>query len=218
MAGDEREAEAALTAAGLPAVSRETINRLTRFVTLLTKWQRVKNLVGPSALDEIWTRHIADSAQLLTVAPSARRWLDLGSGAGFPGLIVAALLADDDGAEVHLVESNAGKCAFLREAARTIEVPAVVHQGRIEDVVAEWSTPIDAISARGLAPMAQLAEWVAPLAAKGTVAYLHKGLDFDSEWAATPHRERFDLIQHKSRIGSGVIAELRPPATTDAEK
>jgi 16S rRNA (guanine527-N7)-methyltransferase len=203
------EAEAALTAAGLGPVSRETIERLTRFVGLLTKWQRVKNLVGPSALAEIWTRHIADSAQLIVVAPAARRWLDLGSGAGFPGMVLAALLAETEGAAVHLVESNAGKRAFLREAARVVGAPATVHQARIEDVVAGWSEPVDAVSARGLAPMPQLADWLAPLLERGTVAYLHKGLDFDREWAATPHRERFDLIQHRSRIGSGVIVELK---------
>jgi 16S rRNA (guanine527-N7)-methyltransferase len=203
------EAEAALTAAGLGPVSRETIERLTRFVGLLTKWQRVKNLVGPSALAEIWTRHIADSAQLIVVAPAARRWLDLGSGAGFPGMVLAALLAETEGAAVHLVESNAGKRAFLREAARVVGAPATVHQARIEDVVAGWSEPVDAVSARGLAPMPQLADWLAPLLERGTVAYLHKGLDFEREWAATPHRERFDLIQHRSRIGSGVIVELK---------
>lgn len=204
----KREAEAALTAVGLPPVSRETIERLTLFVELLTKWQRVKNLVGPSALDEIWMRHVADSAELLAVAPKARRWLDLGSGAGFPGLVVAALLADTDGAEVHLVESNARKCAFLREAARVIDVPAVVHQARIEDFAAGWNDPIDAVSARGLAPMAVLVDWLEPLLRRGAVAFLHKGLEFDSEWAMTPHRERFHLVQHRSRIGSGVIVEL----------
>ncbi len=208
--GAAREAEAALTAAGLGRVSRETIERLTRFVALLTKWQRVKNLVGPSALDEIWMRHVGDSAQLLAVAPTARRWLDLGSGAGLPGLVLAALLAETEGAAVHLVESNAKRCAFLREAARVMEVPATVHHARIEDIAADWPETIDAISARGLAPMPQLAGWLVPLLLdRGSVAYLHKGLDFEREWAATPHRERFDLIQHRSRIGSGVIVELK---------
>jgi 16S rRNA (guanine527-N7)-methyltransferase len=204
-----REAEAALTSAGLAGVSRETVERLTEFVALLTKWQRVKNLVGPSALDEIWTRHVADSAELVAIAPAARRWLDLGSGAGFPGMIVAILLAETEGAGVDFVESNAGKCAFLREAARELGVPARVHNARIEDFVADWSEPVDAISARALAPMPHLVEWLAPLLDKGAVAFLHKGLEFESEWAATPDRARFDLVQHRSRIGSGVIVELK---------
>jgi 16S rRNA (guanine527-N7)-methyltransferase len=207
--GAAREAEAALTAAGLGRVSRETIERLTRFVTLLTKWQRVKNLVGPGALDEVWSKHVADSAQLLAVAPAARRWLDLGSGAGFPGLVLAALLAETEGTAVHLVESNTSRAAFLREAARVMDVPATVHRARIEDFVTKWPETAEAISARGLAPMPQLADWLAPLLERGCVAYLHKGLDFEREWAATPHRERFHLVQHNSRIGSGVIVELK---------
>ena len=204
-----REAEAALTSVGLADVSRETIERLTEFVALLTKWQRVKNLVGPNALDEIWTRHVADSAELVAVAPAARRWLDLGSGAGFPGMVVAILLAETEGAGVDLVESNTGKCAFLREAVRALGVTARVHNARIEDFVADWSEPVDAISARALAPMPHLVEWIAPLLDKGAVAFLHKGLEFENEWAATPDRARFDLVQHRSRIGSGVIVELK---------
>ena len=205
---DAREAGAALAAAGLTAVSRETVERLTRFVELLRQWQQVQNLVGPSALDEIWTRRVADSAQLVSLVPGALRWLDLGSGAGFPGMVLAALLVDIDGAEVHLVESNSRKCAFLREAARIIDAPAKVYQSRIEDSVEEWSKPIDAISARGLAPMHVLADWLESPLKNGAVAYLHKGLDFDKEWRATPHRDRYDLVQHQSRIGPGVIAEL----------
>lgn len=204
-----REAEAALTSVGVADVSRETIDRLAEFVALLTKWQRVKNLVGPSALDEIWTRHIADSAELVRVAPAARRWLDLGSGAGFPGMIVAILLADQKDAMVDLVDSNAGKCAFLREAARELGVPARVHNARIEDLVTDWPEPVDAVSARALAPMPHLVEWLAPLLERGAVAFLHKGLEFESEWEATPDRARFDLVQHRSRIGSGVIVELK---------
>ena len=204
-----REAEAALTSAGLTNVSRETVGRLTVFVAELTKWQRVKNLVGPTALDEIWTRHVADSAELVRVAPAAHRWLDLGSGAGFPGIVLAILLADPEGARVELVESNTGKCAFLREMVRELGIPARVNNERIEDFVADWPEPMDAISARALAPMPHLVGWLAPLLDKGAVAFLHKGLEFESEWAATPDRARFDLVQHRSRIGSGVIVELK---------
>ena len=105
-------------------VSRETERRFALYAELLTRWQRVKNLVAPSTLSEIWTRHIADSAQILALAPQARRWADLGSGAGFPGLVVAISLADTKGVEVHLVEANARKCAFLREVARECGAPA----------------------------------------------------------------------------------------------
>ena len=91
----------------LVPVSRETEARLEFLVDGLRRWQGVKNLVGPSALDEVWTRHVADSAQLLALAPEARRWADLGAGAGFPGLVIAIQLVGRPGAAVHLIEANA---------------------------------------------------------------------------------------------------------------
>ena len=202
-------AEAALEAAGLDGVSRETIDRLDAFVALLRQWSRVQNLVGPSALREIWTRHVADSAQLVALAPQCQRWIDIGSGAGLPGIITGILLAETDGASVQLVESNARKSAFLREAARITGAPINVHQIRIERFVSNWTEPFDAISARAVAPTATLLDWVEPMLRAGAPAYLHKGLDFDAEWAAVTDQARYHLIQHPNRIGSGVIAELQ---------
>ncbi len=141
----------------LVSVSRETERRFALYAELLTRWQRVKNLVAPSTLSEIWTRHIADSAQILALAPAARRWADLGSGAGFPGLVVAISLADTKDVEVHLVEANARKCAFLREVARECGAPATIHNGRIEDVVPTLNF-IDVVTARALAPLPRLIE------------------------------------------------------------
>ncbi len=197
------EPEAALKAAGIESVSRETYQRLEQYVAMLRDWQRVQNLVGPSALNEIWTRHISDSAQPLAIAPEAVRWLDLGSGAGFPGIVTAILVAERPGSLVHLVESNARKCAFLREVARSLALPVAVHHGRIDDILRGWTEAVDAISARGLASMRQLADWIEPLLSAGIPALLHKGLDFASEWAAIPHPERFVLVEHASRIRSG---------------
>ena len=138
-------------------VSRETEHRLALYAERLTRWQRVKNLVAPSTLPEIWTRHIADSAQILALAPQARHWADLGSGAGFPGLVVAICLADAADAEVHLIEANARKCAFLREVARECGAPATIHNGRIEDVVPTLKS-INVVTARALAPLPRLVE------------------------------------------------------------
>ena len=120
-------------ALALTPVSRETEARLDRFVELLLQWQAKTNLVAPSTLPHLWTRHIADSLQLLTLAPSAKVWVDLGSGGGFPGVVLACALADTSGAVVHLVERNARKAAFLREALRVAGARGVVHGKRIED-------------------------------------------------------------------------------------
>src|SRR5947209_4843961 len=132
-------------------VSRETAQRLDRFVELLLKWQRVSNLIADSTVRQLWTRHIADSLQLIDLAPGARTWVDLGSGAGFPGLVLGCALADTTGAVAHLIESNAKKAAFLREAARVSQAAAIVHHGRAEDLVPAWQDPVDVVTARALA-------------------------------------------------------------------
>ena len=103
-------------ALALTPVSYETEARLDRYVALLLEWQAKTNLVASSTLPNLWTRHISDSLQLLGLAPSAKTWADLGSGGGFPGVVVACVMAETPGANVHLIERNAKKAAFLREA------------------------------------------------------------------------------------------------------
>ena len=138
----------------LTPVSRETSERLDRFVELLLTWQRRINLIAPSTIPQLWTRHIADSLQLLDLAPDARVWVDLGSGGGFPGLVIACALAGRPGALVHLVESNAKKAAFLREArARHRCRRPRVHLQRIEDFAASFEGPVDVVTARAVAPL-----------------------------------------------------------------
>ena len=163
-------------ALALTPVSRETSDRLDRFVELLLGWQRTTNLVAPSTLAHLWTRHIADSLQLIDLAPGARRWIDLGSGAGFPGLVIACGLASDPAANVHLVESNMKKAAFLREAQRVTGAPARVHAARIEDFVDRFGDPADALTARAVAPLKFLLPQVFPLLGKsGAMGLFPKG-------------------------------------------
>jgi 16S rRNA (guanine527-N7)-methyltransferase len=168
-------------ALGLVPVSRETAERFDCIVAELVRWQAVKNLVGASTLSTVWTRHVADSAQLLALVPGARRWIDLGAGAGFPGLIIAAMLADVSGADIHLVESNARKAAFLRETARRISLPVVVHTDRIESVTPRLSIDFDAVSARALAPLPQLLDLSSELLKKGAVGVFPKGRNGEAE-------------------------------------
>jgi len=130
------------------ATTSDVLDRLSVYADLLAKWQARINLVGPSTLGAVWERHMLDSAQLAAYLPPGPV-LDLGSGAGFPGLVLAILR----GGPVHLVESDSRKCAFLREAARVTAAPAVVHNARIENVT---PFPIVAITARALAPLPKL--------------------------------------------------------------
>jgi 16S rRNA (guanine527-N7)-methyltransferase len=168
----------------LVPVSRETETMFEAYVALLRKWQGAKNLVGPSTLDTVWTRHIADSAQLFALAPHARRWVDIGSGAGFPGLVLAIMGRSIPGFHVHLVESNGRKCAFLREVIRSLGLPATVHNGRIEDVLDGLPTPVDVLTARALAPLPDLLRLGRKLLTTGSLGLFPKGQDLEDELTA----------------------------------
>jgi 16S rRNA (guanine527-N7)-methyltransferase len=159
----------------------DLLARLDRLADLLRQWQATTNLVAPSTLPELWTRHIADSLQLLPLAPEAKHWVDLGSGAGFPGLVIACALADIPGATVHLVESNLKKAAFLREAARITGAAAKVHAVRIEDFVDRFAEPVEIVTARALAALDNLVESAYPLLKRGAEALFLKGRDIEVE-------------------------------------
>ena len=168
-------------ALALTPVSRETLDRLDRFVAVLLEWQQRMNLIASSTEPKLWTRHVADSLQLLALAPQARIWVDLGSGAGFPGVVIACALADMPGARVHLVERSTKKAAFLREAVHVTGAPAEVHPVRLEDFVENLAAPVDVVTARALAPLAALLGGTYPLLKTGTLGLFPKGQDVDAE-------------------------------------
>ena len=150
---------------------------MDRFVDLLIAWQKTTHLVSPASIPKLWTRHVADSLQLLDLAPNARLWVDLGSGGGFPGLVIACALADKPEAQVHLVESNNRKAAFLREAVRITGVPAVVQAMRIEKFVANFAVTPDVITARALLPFKSLMNNSFSLLSRGALGLFPKGQD-----------------------------------------
>lgn len=162
-------------------VSRETENRLALFVDLLLRWRNRINLIAPSTVRTVWTRHVADSLQLLPLAPEAKVWVDLGSGGGFPGMPIACALANEPGARIHLVESNGKKAAFLREAVRITRVPGEVYQLRAENFGDSFREPVHAVCARALAPLKTLCDQAFPLIARGAVGLFPKGQDVDAE-------------------------------------
>jgi 16S rRNA (guanine527-N7)-methyltransferase len=198
-----------VSALALTPVSRETEMRLDRYVDLLGEWQAKTNLVAPSTLPHLWTRHISDSLQLLALAPTAKSWIDFGSGGGFPGVVLACALADTPGATVHLVERNAKKSAFLREALRVTGSPGMVHLSDIEDIVDRVAGPIDCVTARALAPLNQLIGFAEPLMTKGAKALFLKGQDVESELTEATKYWKMKPNLHSSRTGGqGWIVEL----------
>ncbi len=196
-------------ALALTPVSRETEARLDRYVDLLVTWQAKTNLVAPSTLPHLWTRHISDSLQLLSLAPSAKIWLDLGSGGGFPGVVLASALADTPGATVHLVERNAKKAAFLREAVRITSAPATVHLAGIGDSVDRVGSHVDCVTARALAPLHQLVGFAEPWVKAGAKALFLKGQDVEAELTEATKYWNIEPRLHSSRTGGhGWIVEL----------
>lgn len=179
-------------------VSRETIARLQAYEALLRQWQKAVNLVAPGTLQAIWHRHFADSAQLLPLAPPGpRHWIDLGSGGGFPGLVIAILLAQSPSFRVTLIESDTRKAAFLREAARQTAVPTGVAVDvlsiRAESVRLEVNSSLPrVICARALAPLGKLLDLAAPLSPPGTTLLFCKGKGAAVEVQAAQMTWNFD--------------------------
>jgi 16S rRNA (guanine527-N7)-methyltransferase len=194
-------------ALALCPVSRETETRLDAYAALLLRWQSKLNLVASSTLPHLWTRHIADSLQLLPLAPQARVWADFGSGGGFPGLPLACALADQPGAKIHLIESNGKKAAFLREAARVADVPAVVHQERAEKFGESCAETVHAVTARALAPLKKLCDQAFPLISRGAAGFFLKGQDVDAELtdAAKYWRLEASKVPSKTSAQSSIV-------------
>jgi len=166
-------------ALALTPVSRETEKRLEQFVDLLLTWQRTTNLVAASTLEKIWTRHVADSLQLIALAPAAKVWVDFGSGGGFPGVPIACALTEQG--TVHLVESNGKKAAFLREAVRKLKLRAEIHNLRAENFGEMWQGRPDVVTARALAPLKSLCDQAFPLMERGAIGLFPKGQDVEAE-------------------------------------
>lgn len=198
-----------VAALALTPVSRETEARLDRYIALLLEWQAKTNLVAPSTLPNLWTRHVSDSLQLLSLAPSAKSWVDLGSGGGFPGVVLACALAETSGARIHLVERIAKKAAFLREAIRVTASPGTVHLADIGDTVDRIAGPIDCVTARALAPLHQLIGFAEPWVKKGAKALFLKGQDVEAELTEATKYWNIEPKLHASRTGGqGWIVEL----------
>lgn len=194
-------------------LSPKVVERLVIYEALLRKWQRVINLVGEATLNDVWIRHFADSLQISEAAPDARRWLDLGSGGGFPGLVTAIRHAEDPRATIHLIESDQRKCAFLREVSRETGARAIIHCGRIEAVAPRIDTPIDAVSARALAPLPTLLTYAKKFIENGATGVFSKGQQAEVELTDSSLADRFlitTLASQTSPTARIIVVKRRP--------
>ena len=177
---------------------------LDRFLSLLTEWNERINLMGPSGLAEFWSRHAWDSAQLLTFAPDAVTFADLGAGAGFPGIVLAILLKGRTGAKVRLVESMAKRCRFLQTVVDALALPATVHNQRAE----AGAFPVDVVTARACAPMDRLLGYARPWLQLSGEALFLKGSGVEGEIAEAETTWKFSAELIASRSGAGRIVRV----------
>jgi 16S rRNA (guanine527-N7)-methyltransferase len=154
---------------------------------MLTDWNARMNLVSAASLPEFWARHAFDSAQLRQIVPTARTWVDIGAGAGFPGLVLAILLKGEPHARVHLVESVAKRCRFLEAVSEALKLPAKVHNARAEAL----SLKADVVTARAVAPLGRLLAFAQPYMARGAIGLFPKGSGAETEIADAREAWRF---------------------------
>lgn len=202
---------------GVKTVSRETFERLTVYHDLLIQWQERINLISPATVNQVWERHIADSLQICASVGQASSVVDLGSGAGFPGLVQAIVFADSEKdaekTSVDLVESNGKKCAFMNAVIRACDLRAGtvetnVHNGRIEDVLPQLDQP-DVITARALASLDDLLRLTDPYLANGSIGVFPKGQDHKSEIETAEQKWSFKWERTESRLrDSSVILKI----------
>jgi 16S rRNA (guanine527-N7)-methyltransferase len=190
-------------------VSRETFDELSSFEEMFLDWSSRLNLVASSTREALWGRHILDSAQLWPLAPSDTvSWLDLGSGGGFPGLILAFLLKGRLGGSITLVDSNRKKTAFLQNCVGAFSLPAKVYSTRIVDLALDRTPQI--VTSRALAALPELLTLSEPWLGAGAIGLFHKGRDYRREVEESAHGWLFDLVEHRSKIDpQGVILEVR---------
>ena len=172
----------------LSGASPAQIEGLRTYRDLLTDWNQRMNLVGPATLPDFWGRHAWDSAQLISLAPDAVTWADLGAGAGLPGIVLAILGKGREGFEVHLVESMAKRCRFLEAVVGALDLPAVIHNDRAENL----SRDVDIVTARACAPMTRLLGYAKPWLTGANQALFLKGQDVAAEIGAARDAWRFE--------------------------
>jgi 16S rRNA (guanine527-N7)-methyltransferase len=192
----------------VPDVSRETFERLLKYEAMFFKWSKAINLAAPSTLQEFWLRHVVDSAQIASLQKPSGKWVDIGSGGGLPGIILAVFLTEAGAEPIHLVESNGKKAAFLRSALTETGAKGIVINQRVESALAKVGK-VDIVTARALSSLSALFAMAEAWLSQGATGLFHKGREFQREIEEARGGWYFDLIEHASVVESdSVILEI----------
>ncbi len=190
-------------------VSRETYEQLCVYEQLLLRWQKKTNLIGSGTVGEIWARHIIDSFQSVVILPNANHWVDIGSGGGLPGIIIAQQLQSDKSSKVHLVESNVKKCVFLRQVSREAGIRVNIYNQRIDDALDHLGRP-NVVTARAVAPLGKLMSMTAPWLENGVTGLFYKGKNSNDEIVSAREKWEFEVKFHQSVLDQdSVILEIK---------
>ncbi|HKI14721.1 MAG TPA: 16S rRNA (guanine(527)-N(7))-methyltransferase RsmG [Roseiarcus sp.] len=173
---------------------------MAAFVDLIARWRKTTNLISESTFAAVWTRHIADCAQLIALAPAAKRWIDMGSGAGFPGLVIAIQLTGVPDAVVHCIESDQRKCAFLREAVRATGAVATIRPERVEAIEPSSLEAVDAVTARAFAPLSPTLKLARPWMERGAVGVFPRGESAKEQLAALSQASAYEIEALRSVV------------------
>jgi len=203
----------------ITGASGHVLARLQAYADLLVKWQAKINLIGGATVADLWRRHMLDSAQLVPLLPADATIVDLGSGAGFPGLVLAAMGDKEGGCHVRLIESDARKCAFLAEAARVMEAigKVTIHNERIEAAAPiAAAAAVDVVTARALAPLDELLGYAQPFLKPSTTCLFPKGKTADDELTVAAKNWTMTVTEIPSLSDpSGTILKLEAVARRD---
>ena len=185
------------------------VERLHNYVQLLGKWRRVTNLIAEESFAEVWERHILDAVHLQRQMPAACLWLDIGSGAGLPAIVIASILAETPRARVHCVEIDRRKCAFLRECASQLNVPLKVHNALAEQVTPTLDFPVEVITARAFSSLSRILALAEPQMRNGAVAMLPRGRSAQEEVARLDPALYSVGVKPNPTPGDGVFVQIK---------
>jgi 16S rRNA (guanine527-N7)-methyltransferase len=190
-------------------VSPSSLKKLRFFVQNLDRWRRITNLISDDDFQVVWQRHVLDSISLQRQFPEKRRWLDFGSGAGFPGIVLGILLAEERCAQIHCVESDGRKCAFLRSVVQRLKIPVKIHNARAEAVSVGDTGPVDVVTARAFSSVRKILCLCEEYMRDGAIVILPRGKTSAREVEALDPNRYSSVVRANPMAGGGIFLQIQ---------